>query len=334
MFWKDVWAGIGMGLVLPALVLNFGVMLLEQPLADTTDAAVQADETLQPVCVTEADRLYEPVSINLRDSEGKIQSVNLEDYLVGVVLAEMPAWFEAEALKAQAVVARTYTLKNHTTGGKHGDGSICTQSGCCQAYIHESDYIKRGGDYRDVEKIRSAVQQTAGLVVLYDGELIDATYFSCSGGRTEDAQAVWGTAYPYLQSVESPGEENASHYMDAEFLTAEDICKALEIQPDGDPEDWIGDVQYTNGGGIACMDIGGRQFHGVELRNRLGLRSTVISMEARGDGILVTTKGFGHRVGMSQYGADAMAIGGSSFSEILSHYYTGTSLEIWPDGNK
>lgn len=332
--WKDLLAGIGMGMVLPGMLLNFGVMLLNRPLPEVQMAMVVTEAAEETAGVSETEMDHEPIQIGMRSPAGDVQNLDLEEYLVGVVLAEMPAWFEEEALKAQAVVARTYTLKALTTGGKHADGSICGQSNCCQAYIREADYMDGGGNRQNIDKIRAAVEETEGMVLVYGGELIDATYFSCSGGRTEDAQAVWGTAYPYLQAVNSPGEENASHYRDTEFFAAEEFCNALGIQPEGTPDSWLGSVEYTAGDGIASMEIGGTVYSGVELRQRLGLRSTAISMEARENGILVTTRGFGHRVGMSQYGADAMAVGGSRYPEILAHYYTGTSLEKWTDESK
>lgn len=326
MLWKDLLSGIGMGLILPGLILNYGVMLLNYPTRSNEVTMTMTESTEGTVAVPETEKAHEPIQMQLRDLNGAVQTMDLETYLVGVVLAEMPAWFEEEALKAQSVVARTYTLKALTTGGKHGDGSVCTQSSCCQAYIPEADY---SGTQQNADKIRSAVNETEDMVLLYEGELIDATYFSCSGGRTEDAQAVWGTEYPYLRAVNSPGEEGASHYRDTEFFTKEDFCDLLDIHPEGTPESWIGSVQYTSGDGVASMEIGGKLYSGVELRQRLGLRSTAISMEIQENGILVTTRGFGHRVGMSQFGADAMAVGGSLYPEILAHYYAGTSLEKW-----
>lgn len=334
MLWRDLLAGIGMGLVLPGIILNFGVMLLSHPLPDPEPALVSEVMAEEKPVIASSENNKEPISIALRNAEGEIQKVDLESYLVGVVLAEMPHWFETEALKAQAVVARTYTLKAYASGGKHGDGSICTQSDCCQAYIPEEAFVQQGGSVGSLDKVRSAVKDTEGMVLYFNGELIDATYFSCSGGRTEAAQAVWGTDYPYLQAVDSPGEEKASHFTDTEFIAAEVFCDALGVYPSGAPDRWIGTVQYTDGNGIAAMEIGGVQYTGVELRQKLGLRSTAISMEARENGFLVTTKGFGHRVGMSQYGADAMAAQGNLYPQILSYYYLGTTLEMWSEQSK
>ncbi len=318
--WKDVLISLFMGLVLPWLLLNFAVLLLdnreEMPILRETTAA--PEETTVPETVA--------LPMRLRYTDGTVEELDMDTYLVGVVLAEMPAYFETEALKAQAVVARTYTQKAYTTGGKHGDGSICTQPSCCQAYIAEADYLEKGGTEENIEKIRSAVNATSGYVLTYEGALIEATYFSCSGGATEDAAAVWGTDYPYLQSVASPGEENAAHYTDTVTFTAQEFQNALGVSLMGELSGWIGDVTYTNGGGVETMVIGGETYKGTRLRSLLGLRSTAFTMTAKDDIITVTTKGYGHRVGMSQYGADAMAVSGSTYTEILAYYYQGTEL--------
>ena len=173
--------------------------------------------------------------------------------------------------------------------------------------------------------------ETDGLAVVYDGKLIDATYFSCSGGRTEAAVAVWGGEIPYLQSVPSPGEEDAPRETETVTFPAEEFRGCITpARPDADlsgaPETWFGTVRYTAGGGIDTLELGGASFTGTELRRLLGLRSTDIEFSPQEDGVTVTTHGFGHRVGLSQYGAEAMALAGSRFDEILLHYYQGTEI--------
>lgn len=320
--WKDILISLFMGLILPGVLLNFAVMLLdsrEEPFAlQETTSETAAQESAAPESVV--------LPMLLRHTDGSVEEMDMDTYLVGVVLAEMPASFEEEALKAQAVVARTYTQKIYTTGGKHGDSSICTQPSCCQAYVTEADYLAKGGTEENIERIRSAVNATSGYVLTYGGALIEATYFSCSGGATEDAAAVWGTDYPYLRSVESPGEENAAHYTDTVTFTAREFQSALGISLAGEPSAWFGAVTHTAGGGVDTMVIGGETYQGTRLRTLLGLRSTAFEITAEGDTITVTTKGYGHRVGMSQYGADAMAVTGSTYAEILAYYYQGTEL--------
>ena len=265
------------------------------------------------------------VTLTVLNRSGNLQQMTLEDYLLGVVLAEMPASFEPEALKAQAVVARTYTCKR-MEGGKHDAAAVCMDPGCCQGFRAPADYLDEGGKQTAVDKVRSAVKSTDGQVLHYDGSLIDATYFSCSGGSTEDAVAVWGQDVPYLRAVDSPGEEDAPRFTDSVSFTTSEFAGKLGLSDQGDPASWFGAVRYTEGGGVDTMVIRGKTFTGPRLRSALGLRSTAFSVSVDGKTITVTTRGFGLRVGMSQYGAQAMARTGSSCAEILAHYYTGAEL--------
>ena len=182
--WKDMLTAIFMGMILPGILLNAAAVLL-----DSKDSAPQ--ETIPQETAPETV----PLTMRLRVSDGTTEEMDMDTYLVGVVLAEMPASFESEALKAQSVVARTYTRKAYETGGKHGDGSVCANSACCQAYISPDSYLSKGGTQEGLDKIRAAVAETSGFVLTYGDELIEATYFSCSGGSTEDAAAVWGTDF-------------------------------------------------------------------------------------------------------------------------------------------
>lgn len=257
--------------------------------------------------------------------EGQVM-LDMQDYLTGVLLAEMPVDFDAEALKAQAVVSRTYALRRNAVGNKHPQGAVCTESSCCQAYRSVDDFLSKGGTTEMLEKVKQAIVATQDQVLTYNGDFIEATYFSCSGGRTEDALAVWGTDIPYLQAVDSPGEENASHFVDAAEFSVDEFTALLGISSS---EVNIGAVTFTDGGGVATMVIGGKQFSGTEIRQKLGLCSTAFSMYATDETIFVSTRGFGHRVGMSQYGAEAMAVRGIDYQKILYHYYPGTQLTVY-----
>ena len=314
--WKETAVAVFMGLIVPALLLNIVIAMNmeEKP----TESAVTIESTTQPETVP-----GKMLTMRLRNPDGTTQEMDMDAYLVGVVAAEMPASFELEALKAQAVVARTYTLKAYTTGGKHGDGSVCTNHACCQAYVESVPA-------ENLEKITQAVMQTSGQVLMYQGKLIEATYFSCSGGSTEDAVAVWGTDYPYLRATHSPGEEYTAHYTDTESFTADAFSDAFGGLT-GAPETWIGYATYTAGGGVHTIMIGGVEYKGTQIRTILGLRSTAFSMTVEEGNIKVTTQGYGHRVGMSQYGADAMAMKGSTYDQILAHYYQGTDLTTWTE---
>ena len=255
----------------------------------------------------------------------------LDDYLTGVLLCEIDADFHATAKQAQAIVARTYALRVMRAGNKHGMGIICDRPECCQGYTDPEEYTRNWGVAGPADSARNAVETTAGRVITYGGELIDATYFSCSGGSTEDARAVWGADVPYLRSVESPGEEAASHYLQTVSFTPKEFFQKLGLELTGRPSGWISDWSYTDGGGVASVSVCGNVFSGTQMRSRLGLRSTMFYITSTADSILVTTKGFGHRVGMSQYGADAMAEAGSSCEEIIKHYYTGVEIRQYEE---
>lgn len=311
--WKEIMMAIFMGMLLPGIVADFGIQQKKH---------LESPETTAPPAVEET------VSIPMHFRQGsEVSEMEMDAYLVGVLLAEMPASFETEALKAQAVVARTYALKASVTGGKHGDGSVCGESACCQAYICEQEYLNRGGTQQAIDKITGAVRATSGQVLTYGGELIEATYFSCSGGSTEDAVAVWGTDFPYLRATDSPGEEHAVHYSDTVSIPLNEFSEKLGVDLNGTA--WLGVSTYTAGGGVNTICIGGKEYTGTQIRTLLELRSTNFEIIPGADSVTVNTKGFGHRVGMSQYGADAMAASGSTYDQILAHYYQGTALEVW-----
>ncbi len=248
------------------------------------------------------------------------RSMVLSEYLKGVVSGELPEYFPMEAMKAQAVAARTFTLRC-CRGSKHPEADVCTDSACCQAWTELTNSVAC-----------EAVEGTDGMVLLYEEELIDATYFSCSGGRTESAVAVWGSEVPYLQAVDSPGEESAEAYRDTVELSPQAFEARLRIlRPElelyGSVTQWIGKITYTPGNGIQSVEIGNGSFSGTELRKLLGLRSTNMRFSVTEDRVIVSTLGYGHRVGLSQYGAKAMAEQGADFQEILLHYYSGVKIK-------
>lgn len=306
------------GAVIPWILFSVAEKLARENLEEPIETTVPQQ--------TETKTIKEPDKIQVMKTDGLVVTMELDDYIVGVVLGEMPVSFDTEALKAQAVVARTYALKRMKAGGKHPQNAVCMASGCCQSYRSQEDYLKGGGTAEGVEKVNQAVKATSGQVLLYNGNLIEATYFSCSGGRTEDAAAVWGTDIPYLQAQESPGEEEAAHYVDTIQLSCSELIDKLDLNLMGISELVIGSATYTEGGGVESILIGGQQFDGITLRQKLDLRSTAFQITKVGEQIIITTRGFGHRVGMSQYGAEAMAVKGSRYDEILAYYYPGTVL--------
>ena len=297
------------------------VLLIEAP-EGAALSGVDAAETDGP----------EARAVALRTENG-IVTVDEADYLTAVVLSEMPALFEAEALAAQAVAARTF-LARQRLAGKHADCDVCADSACCQAWgdaaALEAKYGAELPQYRD--KAAAAVAKTTGEILTYDGEPIDAVYFSCSGGSTEAAVAVWGTDVPYLQAVESPGEQDALRYESEVCFTESELRTCLaaaapEISLSGPASGWFGEPVLTEGGGVETLEIGGVPFSGTALRSLLGLNSTKFTVEVSGEDIVFHVRGFGHRVGMSQYGANAMAKLGFDYRAILQYYYRGAKIE-------
>ena len=254
-----------------------------------------------------------------------VVSMDLRSYLTGVLLAEMPASFAPEAQKAQAVACRTYALRSYTHR-RHDGAAVCTDSACCQGW---TDPERAGAEARAAAE--QAVRETDGLAIYYGGALIDATFFSYSGGQTEAAAAVWGSDLPYLQPVVSPGEEDAAHFRDRTAFSLDEF-RAILAGADGAVEfpaergAWVGSISYTPGGGVDTAVLGGRAFTGKQLRKLFSLRSTAFSLELTDDEAIFLTRGSGHRVGMSQYGANAMAKTGKRFDEILRWYYQGVEI--------
>lgn len=268
----------------------------------------------------------ETQEITVLDKAGQANIMNLEEYICGVVLGEVSTQFHEEALKAQAVAARTYTLYCIDTLKKHSVGAVCIDSQCCQAYCEPEEFIRNGGTNNDVQKVREAVASTAGEVLYYGSKLICATYFASSGGRTEDALEVWGTTYPYLKAVASPGEEDCGYYYDRVTVSPEELMDTLGVRLIGNPSSWFGMVKYTAGEGVDLIRIGGRLYSGIELRKMFKLRSTIATISVADGNILIDTKGYGHRVGMSQHGANVMAKQEIEYRDILKYYYTDVEI--------
>ena len=271
--------------------------------------------------------------ITVIDKAGNADTMELEEYITCVVLGEVSPQFHHEALKAQAIAARTYTLYCIDILGKHSSGAVCMDHNCCQAYCDPEEFLNNGGTQEELNKVSEAVKCTAGQAIYYGTELICATYFASSGGKTEDALEVWGKSYPYLKAVKSTGEEDSGYFSKQAIFTNSEFMEALGVSFTGDPSSWFGIIKYTSGDGIDLIRIGGRLYTGVELRSLLKLRSTIMTFTIKENRILVDTKGYGHRVGMSQHGANAMAKQGCNYSDIINHYYVGTKIQQYTAGN-
>lgn len=271
---------------------------------------------------------------------GAVRELALSDYLVGVVAAEMPAAFEKEALKAQTTAARTYALYQmaHGSRGKHASGAdLCDDPGCCQAYLTEEQLRKNWGGAAEeyLQKIRVAEAETDGMVILYEGEPILAVFHSSAAGATEDAAAAWSASVPYLQSVKSPeSEADVPNYVSTVSFAEEEFRRRfLAAYPEADLSSgaagWIGEIARDASGYVSSLSVGGVILRGVELRRILGLRSACFDVTAA-DGLLTfTTRGYGHGVGLSQYGANALARAGVGWQEILCRYYTGVTVGLY-----
>ncbi len=256
------------------------------------------------------------IEIKVLKENNKIENISLEDYIIGVVAAEMPALFHEEALRAQAIASRTYALYKIENSDVNYD---VTTDVTTQSYITiEEMKTKWEGDF-DLyyDKIKTIVKETENLVMYYNDEVICSFYFSISNGRTEDAANVFGTSLDYIVPVESPLDKNVAYYETNTTFTKENFCSLLNISCDFIT---IQNIIHNESGYIDTIIINNKEFKGTELRNLLGIRSADINIEIS-DEIIVTTKGYGHGVGMSQHGANEMAKLGSNYEEILNHYY-------------
>lgn len=266
-------------------------------------------------------------------TDGEVQETAMADYLVGVVAAEMPASFEPEALKAQAVAARTYILDHAAHPPEaHRNAAVCADPGCCCAHITEEEMRENwGGDYRkNLRRIRDAVRETDGQRLTYAGEPIRAVFHSSSGGQTEASAALWG-AVPYLVSVPSPETaQTVPGFETTVTVSASDAAQALGVALPEDPAQWLGETVRDGADRVETITIGGKALTGAEARRLFSLRSTNFIAEIADGNLVFHVIGSGHGVGMSQYGANVMAQQGALYSEILAHYYPGTVLE--PDG--
>ena len=277
-----------------------------------------------------------PVTLDVLH-DGARMEVALEDYLVYVVAGEMPASFEPEALCAQAVAARSYIAWKLPRCGGAGclrGADICTDSTHCMAYMGEEEMRAQWGErYEEYRaKIASAVQATAGQVMLYEGRPVQALFHASSGGRTEDAQAVWGTALPYLTSVASAEEDTQRTVTLSRAQLAEKLNAAFDgagLTKDNVVQQFVVRSR-TPGGRADIVRVGRVTAAGRAVRSALGLSSTAFEVRSEGENVTITTQGYGHGVGMSQEGANAMAQQGKTWQDILLHYYTGVSIGKMP----
>ena len=327
------WALLLLLFLLPLLLLGGDGSGAQPDSTTLPTGTLPLDRTVvSPPAQTTADG---QVSVRVALGDGEILTLPLDKYLWRVVAAEMPASFEPQALRAQAAAARTYTLsKMGRTVEGHPDADVCTDITCCQAYIDPQAAQANWGDQAQTYtgKITAAVSDTDGMVIAYNGQLIQALFHSSSAGRTVDAVEVWGNAVPYLVGVDSPeGEEVPNWHSTAVFAPEEFRTLFLAQYPgadlSGDPAGWFTNPVRDDSGVVETMDVGGVTVAGTALRTLLDLRSACFVVTAGADGITFSVTGYGHGVGMSQYGANALAREGKTWQEILKWYYTGVEIQ-------
>ena len=272
----------------------------------------------------------------LHTESAEIEELYLDDYLYGVVVAEMPASYELEALKAQAVVARTYTIYQiQMSSNKHESAHICDSYACCQGWISKEE---RFGKWEESEresnwqKIEQAVNETVGKIITYEGQPINAFFHSNSGGVTESSVNIWGgVEYPYLKSVETSGEDAYSQYSSEVSFTKEELVNKIKethsnIEIDWNSENPVEIQEYTDSGRVRTIKFGNISIAGTEARTILGLKSTNFVISYHDDKIIFSVTGYGHGVGMSQTGADSLAKQGIGYEDIIKHFYTGVEI--------
>lgn len=285
---------------------------------ENTNTISKVNNTLNSNMPIEEVRQEKTVKVKLNN--GKIINITLEEYVIGVVGSEMPALFNEEALKAQSIAARTYALK------KDSVGATLVASTSDQVYKTNSELKSMWGESFNTyyEKVKKAVMATKGEVMMYNGKYIDALYFSTSNGRTEDPIYVWNYSAPYLKSVDSKWDIGTKFFNATKTIPISELNQKLGVNINS-----VNDIQIksqTTGGRVNSIIIGGKEFTGVNVRMLLGLRSSDFTVSENGSNIVFTTKGWGHGVGMSQYGANEMAKAGYNYSQILKHYYTGITI--------
>lgn len=263
------------------------------------------------------------ILVRVKRSSGNIEKIPLEEYVVGVVAGEMPVSFELEALKAQSVASRSYVMRRL---GNNGDYDV-TDTVSNQVYLDDNELKEKWKDnyVNYISKIRQAVNETSMECLEYNGEIIDAMFFSTSNGYTEDSGTFFSKSLPYLKSVESNWDKEVSSvFQGSKDISLQEFYEKLGLSYSKVLK--IEDVNRSSSNRVTSLKINGTLFSGKDVYYKLGLRSSDFSFEQVGSNVVVSTKGYGHGVGMSQYGALGMAKKGYSYQEILAHYYVGTTL--------
>lgn len=318
--------------MIPILMTNY----FEKQYTSEETTSIDIAESVDSIITdnTSEKRYIEVYHIN----SDTVLTLELEEYLIGVVAAEMPASFEMEALKAQAVTARTYLLyrlkKDSENPEQHKQAPICSGTHC-QVFMTKDELIEKfTQDWYDKywSKIKEAVDSTKGQIITYDGKLIEPLFHSTSGGRTENSEDVFSSAAPYLRSVESPYESNSPKMTSTVSMSVSEFIQKIKGSlgenniTASNLKNKISLIEVSEGGKIKTMQIGETVIKGKEFRTLFNLNSANFKIVQNNDTIDIITTGYGHGVGMSQYGANGMAIEGYNYRDILKHYYTGVEI--------
>lgn len=262
--------------------------------------------------------------------EKSVKRFSTEDYIFGVVAAEMPALYEVEALKAQAVAAYTYAA-HKIENSKKEDYDITDSYKTDQAFITAESARKKWGENADEyeSKIRDAVKSVLYEKITYSGKTILSAYHAISSGQTESAAESWGESYPYLCSVQSSGDKLSPNYLSKVELTATELETKLSdlVSFSGDESKYFGKAELTKAGAVKSIALCDKSVSGSDIRSALELRSSNFEVSYNDGKFTFTVYGYGHGLGMSQYGAHYMAMQGSNYKEILMHYYTDCKVE-------
>ncbi|MCP3027591.1 stage II sporulation protein D [Halobacillus sp. A5] len=307
-------------LIIPALIVAPFIGKNDTASVEETTAASDSSTVDIPASLS-------PFSINvMRATSEKVEEVPLEDYVARVVASEMPANFELEALKAQALAARTYITQQLTDGEPYSEQADVTDTTQHQVYKNEDELREQWKEQysKNMSRINQAVKETAGEIITYEEEPITAAFFSTSNGYTENSEDYWENEIPYLKSVESPWDEDSPKFFDQKVVPIAELESALNVKIANGLENI--NLAKTPGGRVAELSVGEQKFTGREIREKLNLQSSDFTIEQKENHIIFTTRGYGHGVGMSQYGANGMAEAGKTYKEIIKHYYQNTEI--------
>ena len=304
---------------------------------DDSNTTVVKNKITKDITYEKVDE--ESPTINVyKVNKDKIEEMDIEEYLYGVLSSEMPSTFDEEALKAQAIAARTYVIykmENNITSG-HKNADICTNSAHCQAYTSYEDLKEiKGEDWinSDYVKVKKAVDDTKGQIITYEDKTILPLYFSTCSGKTENSEDVFSTQYPYLVSVESPYDKSSPKYSTTYSIKKSKFIKYIKnAYPKlslslNKLDKEVNIINRTEGGSVKIIQVGNIKISGTDLRKILNLNSSNFTINYNNDEINFNVKGYGHGVGMSQWGAEGMAKEGYKYYDILFHYFQGTDIK-------